>query len=76
MSMSLMSSSLLLQQCPAFLVRLTWIVFMMGGKSIASLTFFGIYCFGIRLFLVKNHIFDIAQSTGAVEYTDCTSAEG
>ena len=31
-STSLMSSSLLLQQYPACLVRLTWIVFMMGGK--------------------------------------------
>ena len=31
-STSLMSSSLLLQQCPACLVRLTWIVFVMGGK--------------------------------------------
>ena len=31
-STSLMSSSLLLQQCPACLVRLTWIVFEMGGK--------------------------------------------
>ena len=29
---SLMSSSLLLQQCPACLVRLTWIVFVMGCK--------------------------------------------
>ena len=27
-----MSSSLLLQQCPACLVRLTCIVFVMGGK--------------------------------------------
>ena len=27
-----MSSSLLLQQCPTRLVRLTWIVFVMGGK--------------------------------------------
>ena len=32
-STSLMSSSLLLQQCPACLVRLTCIVFMMGGKG-------------------------------------------
>ena len=32
MSTSLMSSSLLLQQCPACLVRLTGIVFVMGGK--------------------------------------------
>ena len=31
-SMSLMSSSLLLQQYPACLVRLTWIVFVMGGR--------------------------------------------
>ena len=31
-STSLMSSSLLLQQCPACLVRLTWIVFVMEGK--------------------------------------------
>ena len=27
-----MSSSLFLQQCPACLVRLTWIVFVMGGR--------------------------------------------
>ena len=31
-STSLMSSSLLLQQCPACLVRQTWIVFVMGGR--------------------------------------------
>ena len=31
-STSLMSSSLLLQQCPAWLVRLTCIVFVMGGR--------------------------------------------
>ena len=31
-STSLMSSSLLLQQCPACLVHLTWIVFLMGGR--------------------------------------------
>ncbi len=29
---SFMSSFLLLQQCPAYLVRLTWIVFVMGGR--------------------------------------------
>ena len=29
---SSMSSSLLRQQCPACLVHLTWIVFMMGGR--------------------------------------------
>ena len=32
-STTLMSSSLLLQQCPACLVRLTWIVFVMGGSG-------------------------------------------
>ena len=32
MSILFMSSSLLLQQCPACLVRLTWIVFVMGGR--------------------------------------------
>ena len=31
-STSLMSSSLLLQQCPACLVCLTWIVFVIGGR--------------------------------------------
>ena len=31
-STSLMSSSLLLQQCPACLLRLTWIVFVIGGR--------------------------------------------
>ena len=31
-STSLMSSSLLLQQCPACLALLTWIVFVMGGR--------------------------------------------
>ena len=31
-STSLMSSSLLLQQCPACLVRPIWIVFVMGGR--------------------------------------------
>ena len=33
---SLMSKSLLLQQCPACLVRLTWIVFVMGGRWLYS----------------------------------------
>ena len=35
-STSLMSSSLLLQQCPACLVRLTCIVFVMGGRWLYS----------------------------------------
>ena len=40
-SMSLMSSSLLLQQCPACLVRLTWIFFLMGGMWPYSCNFVG-----------------------------------
>ena len=40
-STSLMSSSLLLQQCPACLVRLTWIVFVIGGRWPYSWCFMG-----------------------------------
>ena len=43
-STSLMSSSLLLQQCPACLVRLTWIVFMMGGRWPYSWCLVGCCC--------------------------------
>ena len=42
-STSLMSSSLLLLQCPACLVRLTWIVFVIGGRWPHSWCFVG-YC--------------------------------
>ena len=38
---SLMSSSLLLQQCPVCLVRLTLIVFVMGGRWLYSWCFVG-----------------------------------
>ena len=40
-STSFVSLSLLLQQCPACLVRLTWIVFMMGGRWPYSCCFVG-----------------------------------
>ena len=40
-STSLMNSSLLLQQYPACLVRLTWIVFVMGGRWPYSWCFVG-----------------------------------
>ena len=40
-STSLMSLSLLLQQCPVCLVRLTWIVFVMGGRWPYSWCFVG-----------------------------------
>ena len=43
-STSLMSSSLLLQQCPACLVRLTWIVFVKGGRWPYSWCLVGCCC--------------------------------
>ena len=43
-STSLMSSSLLLQQCPACLVGLIWIVFMMGGRWFYCWCFVGCCC--------------------------------
>ena len=43
-STSLMSSSLLLQQCPGCLVRLTWIVFVMKGRWPYSWCFVGCCC--------------------------------
>ena len=42
-STSLISSSLLLQQCPACLVSLIWIVFVMGGRWPYSCWFVGCY---------------------------------
>ena len=44
MSTSLMNSSLLLHQCPACLVRLAWIVFVMGGRWPYSWCLFVCYC--------------------------------
>ena len=43
-STSLMSSSLLLQQCPACLVRLTWIVFVIGVRWPYSWCLVGCCC--------------------------------
>ena len=54
-STSLMSSSLRLQQCPACLVCLTWIVFVMRGKWPYSWCFVG-YCLH-DLFNVARSIF-------------------
>ena len=52
-STSLMSSSLLLQQCPACLVRLTWIVFLMGGRWPYSWCFVGCYCQDLLILLAS-----------------------
>ena len=51
---SLMTSSLLLQQCPACLVRLTWIVFVMGGRWPYSWGFVG--CCLLVLFKIARSI--------------------
>ena len=53
-SSSLMSSSLLLQQCPAYLVRLTWIVFVMRGRWPYSWCLVGCY---------RQDLFNIARNT-------------
>ena len=53
-STSLMSSSLLLQQCSACLVRLTWIVFVMGGRWPYRWCFVG--CFHQDLFNIARNI--------------------
>ena len=53
-STSLMSSSLLLQQCPACLVRLIWIVEVMGGRWPYSWCFVG--CCRLDLFDIAPKI--------------------
>ena len=53
-STSFMSSSLLLQQCPACLGRLTWIVFVMGGRWPYSWCFVG--CCRQDLFNIASNI--------------------
>ena len=57
-STSLMSSSLFLQQCPACLVCLTWIVFMMGGRWLYSWCLVG--CCRQDLFNIALNILDLA----------------
>ena len=59
-STSLMSSSLLLQQCPACLVRLTWIVFVIGGRCSTVGVLWGVAartCSGLHAaFLCNCHL--------------------
>ena len=54
-STSLTSSSLRLQQCPACLVRVTWIVFVMGGRWPYSCCFVGC-CFKDLLNIARSII--------------------
>ena len=58
-STSVMSSSLLLQQCPAYLVRLTFIVFVMGGRWPYS------WCF---VWCCLQDLFKIARSFVSSNY--------
>ena len=54
---SLMSSSLLLQQCPMCLARLTCIVFVMGGKkSYIKYIWFVFFCISTILFLYIKYM--------------------
>ena len=53
-SISLMTSSLLFQQCPACLVRLTWIVFEMYGRLLYSCCFVG--CFLQAFFNTASNV--------------------
>ena len=62
---SLMSSSLLLQQCPAYLVRLTWMISEMWGKQTNSRCFIG-SCY--QEFL-KKHIIFLCDSHQAYLYS-------
>ena len=50
---SLINSSLLLQQCPACLICLTWIIFVMGGRWPYSWCLVG---------CCRQHLFNIARS--------------
>ena len=60
-STSLMSSSLLLLQCPACLVRLTWIVLLVGGRWLYSRCFVG--CFLKDLFKTARSILVLLPSS-------------
>ena len=53
-STSLMSSSLLLQQCPACRIRLTWIVFVMGGRWPYSWCLVGVLLPGLVQYYLQH----------------------
>ena len=59
-STSLMSSPLPLQQCPACLVRLTWIVFVMGGRWPYSWCL--VWCYRQDLFNIARSIDKIREN--------------
>ena len=55
-STSLMSSSLLLQQCPVGLLRLTWIVSVVGGRWPYSWRFVGVFPPGLVQYCSQHSI--------------------
>ena len=61
-----MSSSLLLQQCPAYLARLTWIVFVMGGRWPYSWCFVG--CYRQDLFNIARNILVYLPSESCLSF--------
>ena len=63
-STPLMSSSLLFQQCPACLVRLTWIVFVMGGRWLYSWCL--VWCCCRDLFIITCNILVLLPSSRLV----------
>ena len=63
-----MSSSLLLQQCTEYLVRLTWIVFVMGGRWPYSCCFVG--CCLQDLFNIALRILVCRQAFSDFHMTD------
>ena len=80
-STSLMSSYLFLQQCPACLVRLTWIVFVIGGRWPYSWCFVG--CCRQDLFKIAYRYFYLkmagkntgvsTRSKGAIKFSGLLS---
>ena len=58
-STSLMSSSLLLQQCPACLVRLTWIVFRDRRQVTVQLVSCGVLPPGLYIYYISIFVSDI-----------------
>ena len=70
-SISLMSSSLLLQQCPACLVRLTWIVFVIGGRWLYSWCIVGCCLHDPRQTVSLNH--QLSSNADSMEFPESLS---
>ena len=71
-STSLISSSLLLRQCLACLVRLTWIVFVMGSRWPYSCCFVGCY---LQVLFNKKQEYPIYDEVVMILFEDSKSAQ-